>query len=120
MTVLTERQEQIKIHLENGMGARDVAEELGISRNAVYQQIQRMRRHGALPSNYTPSGQPTREGYGSINAQAARKGANELGKRSDLEGFVEAFMAKEQRREQLVRELEVIARRLTDIASELA
>jgi transposase-like protein len=116
--MLTERQRQIKTRLENGMGAREVADELGISRNAVYQQIQRMRHHGDLPSGYTPSGQPTREGYGSINNHATSKGHNEV-EDFDPQGFVEAFMAKEQRRKHLVSELEVIARRLTDIASEL-
>ncbi len=117
--MLTERQDQIKTRLENGMRAQEVADELGISRNAVYQQIQRMRHHGDLPSNYTPSGQPSREGYGSINTHATLKGENEAGADFDPQAFVGAFMAKEQRRRHLVSELEVIARRLTDIAAEL-
>lgn len=41
--------------------AAEIAKELGISRNAVYQQIQRMRRAGYLDEEFTPSGQPARE-----------------------------------------------------------
>lgn len=58
---LTDRQREIKELLDKGWGARDIGEELGISRNAVYQQIQRMRKHGNLSAQYTPSGQPPRE-----------------------------------------------------------
>jgi transposase len=43
------------------MGAREIAEELGITRNAVYQQIQRLRKHGELDPGFTPTGQPPRE-----------------------------------------------------------
>jgi len=56
---LTERQQQIKARLDNGMGAKEVSQELGISRNAVYQQIQRMRRHGFLPQDIHADGTTT-------------------------------------------------------------
>jgi transposase len=58
---LTERQREIKDRLDQGMTARDIGVDLGVSRNAVYQQIQRMRRRGNLDAFYTPSGQPPRE-----------------------------------------------------------
>ena len=58
---LTDRQREIKIRLDRGMGARDIADDLGITRNAVYQQIQRLRRSGALEPDYTPTGLPARE-----------------------------------------------------------
>lgn len=58
---LTERQRAIKERLARGMGAREIAEDLGITRNAVYQQIQRMRKYGELDATFTPSGQPPRE-----------------------------------------------------------
>lgn len=61
MSQLTERQREIKDRLDEGMQARDIAAELGITRNAVYQQIQRMRNNGDLARNYTPTGQPVRE-----------------------------------------------------------
>lgn len=58
---MTDRQQQIKDRLDKGMTAREAAADLGISRNAVYQQIQRMRRNGTLDADYTPTGQPVRE-----------------------------------------------------------
>jgi hypothetical protein len=58
---MTKRQREIKALLENGMGALAISEELGITRNAVYQQIQRMRNHGSLPTDFTPTGTPPRE-----------------------------------------------------------
>lgn len=58
---LTPRQQEILERLEKDKTPREIGEELGISRNAVYQQIQRMRRAGALPEDYTPSGAPPRE-----------------------------------------------------------
>jgi transposase len=47
--------------LEQHMSAKEIARELEISRNAVYQQIQAMRKKGALSRAYTPSGQAPRE-----------------------------------------------------------
>lgn len=61
MAQLTDRQREIKKRLIKGMGAREIANELGISRNAVYQQIQRMRRYGELDPGFTPTGQPPRQ-----------------------------------------------------------
>src|SRR5437868_1597307 len=61
MAQLTDRQRTIKSRLDEGKGARQIAEELGITRNAVYQQIQRLRRDGVVPPDYTPTGAPVRE-----------------------------------------------------------
>lgn len=58
---MTDRQREINRLLERGMTAREIGDEMGISRNAVYQQIQRMRRNGVLPSSFTPSGQAPRD-----------------------------------------------------------
>jgi predicted transcriptional regulator len=57
---LTKRQQQVFDRLEQGMTAKEIATDVGISRNAVYQQIERLRRQGALAETYTPSGQPPR------------------------------------------------------------
>jgi hypothetical protein len=57
---LTKRQQQVFERLEQGMGAKQIAHDIGISRNAVYQHIERLRRQGALAETYTPSGQPPR------------------------------------------------------------
>ena len=57
---LTKRQREVLERLEQGYGATQIATDLGISRNAVYQHIERLRRQGALAETYTPSGQPPR------------------------------------------------------------
>lgn len=44
---LTERQQQIKDRLEQGKKPDEIAKELGITTNAIYQQIRRMRAGGA-------------------------------------------------------------------------
>jgi predicted ArsR family transcriptional regulator len=69
---LTDRQREIKTRLDQGMGAREIAEDLGITRNAVYQQIQRLRRYGVLESSFTPTGAPRRE-QASPGADALRE-----------------------------------------------
>lgn len=57
---LTKRQQEVLDRLGQGMGAREIARDIGVSRNAVYQHIERLRRQGALAQGYTPSGQPPR------------------------------------------------------------
>jgi Bacterial regulatory proteins, luxR family len=59
-TQLTKRQREVLERLELGYGAKQIATDIGISRNAVYQTIERLRRYGTLPETYTPSGQPPR------------------------------------------------------------
>jgi transposase-like protein len=57
---LTKRQREVLERLEQGYGAKQIARDLGVTRNAVYQHIDRLRRQGALAETYTPSGQPPR------------------------------------------------------------
>jgi DNA-binding CsgD family transcriptional regulator len=57
---LTKRQQEVLDRLGQGMGAKQIAKDIGISRNAVYQHIERLRRQGAVAESYTPSGQPPR------------------------------------------------------------
>ncbi|MFL5869974.1 MAG: LuxR C-terminal-related transcriptional regulator [Solirubrobacterales bacterium] len=57
---LTKRQREVLERLEQGYGAKQIARDLGVTRNAVYQHIERLRRQGALAETYTPSGQPPR------------------------------------------------------------
>ena len=57
---LTKRQREVLERLEQGFGAKQIARDLGVTRNAVYQHIDRLRRQGALAETYTPSGQPPR------------------------------------------------------------
>jgi hypothetical protein len=57
---MTKRQREVLERLEQGFGAKQIATDLGVTRNAVYQHIERLRRQGALAETYTPSGQPPR------------------------------------------------------------
>jgi len=57
MSEPTDRQAEILALLNEGMKARAIGEKLGISRNAVYQQIQALKRKGMLDAAYTPSGE---------------------------------------------------------------
>ena len=57
---LTKRQHQVLERLERGQPVKKIAKDVGISRAAVYQHIERLRRQGALAESYTPSGQPPR------------------------------------------------------------
>src|SRR4051794_2313694 len=75
---LTKRQTEVLTRLEQGMGAREIATDIGVSRNAVYGHIDRLRRSGALADTYTPSGQPPRRldpGAGAAPAVAPRESA---------------------------------------------
>lgn len=56
----TKRQREILERLEQGRAVKEIATDLGVSRNAVYQQIERLKLNGTLPESYTPSGQPPR------------------------------------------------------------
>jgi hypothetical protein len=72
-TELTKRQQEVLERLELGYPVKRIATDIGVSRNAVYQTIERLRRHGALPDAYTPSGQPPRRdpAVGSVVLAAA-------------------------------------------------
>jgi predicted ArsR family transcriptional regulator len=67
---LTKRQREVLDRLERGQPAKKIAKDIGISRAAVYQHIERLRRSGALPETYTPSGQPPRRTDDSAAAPA--------------------------------------------------
>ena len=44
---LTKRQLEVLERLELGIGVKQIARDIGVSRNAVYQTIERLRRQGA-------------------------------------------------------------------------
>lgn len=54
----TKRQQEVLERLEGGVPVKGIAADLGVSRNAVYQVIERLRRDGVLPADFTPSGRP--------------------------------------------------------------
>jgi transposase len=111
MHQLTDRQLEIKTRLDKGFQAREIAEDLGITRNAVYQQIQRMRRQGNLDHDFTPTGQPRREGTsGSALLNAIARNSNG---ETDAETAGALALVLELRRTR--DELAVITRRLSTI-----
>jgi DNA-binding CsgD family transcriptional regulator len=57
---LTKRQQEVLERLQRGENVKQIATDIGVSRTAVYQHIERLRRQGALAETYTPSGQPPR------------------------------------------------------------
>ena len=57
---LTKRQREVLERLEQGYGVKQISHDIGITRAAVYQHIDRLRRQGALAETYTPSGRPPR------------------------------------------------------------
>jgi hypothetical protein len=57
---LTKRQREVLERLEQAIPVKQIAKDLGISRNAVYLHIERLKRQGTLPATFTPSGQPPR------------------------------------------------------------
>ena len=59
---LTKRQTEVLERLEFGMPVQKIARDMGVSRAAVYQHVDKLRRQGALPESYTPSGQPPARG----------------------------------------------------------
>ena len=56
----TKRQQEVLERLESGAAVQKIANDLGVTRNAVYQTIDRLRLQGAVPTDFTPSGQPPR------------------------------------------------------------
>lgn len=108
---LTERQREIKTRLDAGMQAREIAQDLGITRNAVYQQIQRMRNNGVLSHDYTPTGQPTREQRPGMEALAKLIGDGV----SDDETQVAGTLALVQELRRTRDDLDAIAQRISSI-----
>jgi hypothetical protein len=53
----TKRQQEVLERLDAGMPVQKIATDLGVTRNAVYQVIDRLRLQGAVPHDFTASGQ---------------------------------------------------------------
>ena len=56
----TKRQQEVLERLQDGMPVQKIATDLGVTRNAVYQVIDRLRLQGAVPHDFTASGQVQR------------------------------------------------------------
>jgi transposase len=57
---LSARQQEVKELLDQGMQPKQIGDHLGISRNAVYQTISRLKKYGVIEEAWTPSGAPPR------------------------------------------------------------
>jgi DNA-binding CsgD family transcriptional regulator len=97
---LTKRQQEVLERLERGEPVKRIAGDIGISRNAVYQHIERLRRQGAVAETYTPSGQPPRRAEARQPRRRARRASalaqlRELAAAGDPEaaGYAEAIEA---------------------------
>jgi predicted ArsR family transcriptional regulator len=75
---MTHRQQEIKTRLDDGMTVREIAADLGITRNGVYQHIHSMRRRGVLPSAYTPTGRHLRARLPSTSIAELEKTESDL------------------------------------------
>ena len=65
---LTKRQTEVIERLEYGIPVKKIAKDMGVTPAAVYQTIERLRRQGALPEEYTPSGQPSTAGSPAVGS----------------------------------------------------
>ncbi len=78
---LTKRQTEVLERLEWGMPVKKIAFDMGVSRAAVYQIIERLRRSGALAESYTPSGQAQAAGPARLDVGPATPPAPALAPR---------------------------------------
>jgi DNA-binding CsgD family transcriptional regulator len=68
---LTKRQTEVLERLELGFPVKRIAQDIGVTRNAVYQTIDRLRRAGALPETYTPTGRSDGSAKGELPVGSA-------------------------------------------------
>jgi transposase-like protein len=86
-SALSKRQGEVLERLEAGYSVRKIATDIGVTRSAVYQIIDRLRREGVVPDEFTPSGRPPRLRRGAAEVAAAPSGSRlaelrELSRRS--------------------------------------
>ena len=83
---LTKRQREVLERLEQGYPVKKIARDIGVTRNAVYQHIDRLRRQGALPETFTASGQPPRRAQESLPVGSATAAGAALAPRESVLG----------------------------------
>jgi hypothetical protein len=74
----TKRQQEVLERLHAGYPVKQIATDLGVTRNAVYATIDRLRLQGALPAEFTASGQLPRGRVEILSGPAARSRVAEL------------------------------------------
>ena len=83
----TKRQQEVLERLQDGAPVKQIATDLGVTRNAVYATIDRLRLQGAVPADFTPSGQLPRGRVEFLGRSAASPRLAEL---RDLEDEAES------------------------------
>jgi transposase-like protein len=78
----TKRQREVLERLEAGYAVKQIATDLGVTRNAVYATIDRLRLQGALPADFTASGQLPR---GRVEILSGPAGPSRLAELRELE-----------------------------------
>ena len=58
---ISPRQQEVLDLLNRGLTVKEIALELGVTRNAIYLQIQKLRQRGALAPGFTATGRSPRE-----------------------------------------------------------
>lgn len=83
----TKRQQEVLERLEAGYAVKQIATDLGVTRNAVYATIDRLRLQGALPADFTASGQLPR---GRVEILSGPAGPSRLAELRELEDEAES------------------------------
>jgi hypothetical protein len=83
----TKRQAEVLERLEAGYAVKQIATDLGVTRNAVYATIDRLRLQGALPADFTASGQLPR---GRVEILSGPAGSSRLAELRELEDEAES------------------------------
>jgi transposase-like protein len=83
----TKRQQEVLDRLEAGYPVKQIATDLGVTRNAVYATIDRLRLQGALPADFTASGQLPR---GRVEIRSGPAGRSRLAELRELEDEAES------------------------------
>jgi hypothetical protein len=83
----TKRQQEVLERLEAGHPVKRIATDLGVTRNAVYATIDRLRLQGALPVDFTASGQLPR---GRAEILSGPAGQSRLAELRELEDEAES------------------------------
>jgi biotin operon repressor len=110
---ITDKQTAIKERLDRGMSVRTIANEIGITRGAVYQQIKRLRKQGVFDADYTPTGQELPAGLSAVGEATLRRLL--LNSDGDVVAAIDAAGALVAEIERTRNELVVIARRLSTL-----
>jgi transposase-like protein len=83
----TKRQREVLERLEAGYPVKRIATDLGVTRNAVYATIDRLRLQGALPVDFTASGQLPR---GRVEILSGPSGRSRIAELRELEDDAES------------------------------